>query len=126
MAVEVGVAVAVAVAVGVDVAVEVAVAVAVEVAVAVAVRSSWTSRRRRCRSSCWQPKGIDPVIRTEVDPTTSDHSGVPLARAGHQFVGAAAGINNGAGIAIIAVQALIAIPWWQRTRQSRYWCHRSL
>ena len=88
--------------------------------------SSWTSRRRRCRSSCWQPKGIDPVIRTEVDPTTSDHAGVPLPCAGHQFVGAAAGINNGAGVPIIGVQALIATTRaWQRTTRSYCLCRRS-
>ena len=95
---------AVAVAVAVAVGVEVAVAVAVGVAVAVSVGLACWRRRRRAG---WQSEGIHFVIGTEVDAAASSNSGVPLARACHQFVSAAACVNDRACIAIVAVQALV-------------------
>ena len=41
--------------------------------------------------------------------TTSSNSGVPLARACHQLVSAAACVDHRASIAIIAVQALVTL-----------------
>jgi hypothetical protein len=50
-------------------------------------RSTWRCccrSRRRC--SRWQCEGINLVIGPEIDTTTSGHTGVPLARAGHLLV----------------------------------------
>ena len=43
---------------------------------------SGSSRRWRGRR-CRQPEGIDPVIRSEVNPTARNNPRVPLARASH-------------------------------------------
>ena len=61
------------------------------------------SSRCRRRGSGWKPESVDFVIGTEVNSAASSDSGVPLARACHQFVSAAACIYDGAGIAIVAV-----------------------
>ena len=62
-------------------------------------------RRRREQSGIW--KGIDLVVSGDVDAPASRDAGIEPLRAGHQFVRAAAGVNHGAGVTIVTVQALI-------------------
>ena len=73
-------------------------------------RLSWcrcsTGRRRRCPS--WQLKGVNFVVGGKIDPTARDNASVPLACISHQFVCSTASVNDGASIAIVAVQALVA------------------
>jgi hypothetical protein len=52
---------------------------------------------------------INFVVVGHVNATASDHPGVPLACAGHQLVRTAAGINHCTGIAVVSVQALVAL-----------------
>ena len=79
--------------------------------------NSWSWSRRRCcwcgrwcwrRCSCRHLKSIYLVISAEVDPTASNHTGIPLTCAGHLLVRPAAGENGGACVTIVAVQALVA------------------
>ena len=70
-------------------------------------------------------KGIHFVIGAEVNPATRDHAGIPLARAGHQFVSATACVDHRACVAVVAVQTLVACQR-QLPRQSRYWFRQSL
>jgi len=74
-------------------------------------RSCRCCRRRRCRRrrrcSRWHAEGIDFVIGTKVDSAASSYAGVPLPGAGHQFVSAAPGIDYGACVAMVSVQALV-------------------
>ena len=65
-----------------------------------------TGRRRRCSS--WQLKGVNFVVSGKIDPTARDNASVPLACISHQFVCSTASVNDGASIAIVAVQALVA------------------
>ena len=80
--------------------------------------NSWSWSRRRCcwcgrwcwrRCSCRHVKSIYLVISAEVDPTPSNHTGIPLARAGHQLVRTTAGINNSPRVAVVRVQPLVAL-----------------
>jgi hypothetical protein len=52
---------------------------------------------------------INFVVVGHVNATASHHAAVPFAIASHQFMGAAAGINNCAGVAIIAVQSMVPL-----------------
>ena len=70
----------------------------------------WSWRRSRCRRwhSGRKLKSIDLVIGSEVNPTASNNARVPSPSAGHQFVSAAACVNDRAGICVVAVQTLVA------------------
>src|SRR5438094_2352905 len=74
-------------------------------------RWNWSRRRGRCwrRRSCGHLKSIYLVISSEVDPTAGNHTGIPLACAGHYFVRPAAVEDDGACVTIIAVQLTIAL-----------------
>ena len=52
---------------------------------------------------------INFVVVGHVNATASHHAAVPFAIASHQFVSAAAGINNCAGVAIVTVQPMVAL-----------------
>ena len=94
---------------------------------------SYRSSCRRWRSGsgwCWRRcrrrrhgKGINLVVSGEVDASASRDAGIEAARAGHQFVRAAAGVNHGAGVTIVTVQALIAFGT-DYPHDRRCWCHR--
>ena len=90
----------------VAVAVAVGLAVAVDVGVAVAVAVGVGARGRR--SSSGNAERVYPIVIRDVDASTSDDATVPSARAGHQFVRAAASINHRAGVTIVTVQPLVA------------------
>ena len=68
-------------------------------------RWSWCRRGRPSRYG----KGINFIVRCEVNATASDDARVPLARICHQFVRATARVNHCAGGAIVAVQTLVAL-----------------
>ena len=78
-----------------------------------------TSRRSRSRSrsrywgrrrvSCRHGKSINFVTGGKIDPTARDDANVPLTCIGHQLVRPTAGVNHRASIAIIGVQALVAV-----------------
>ena len=96
VAVRVGVGFGVGVEVGVAVSAGVPVAVAVAVGVGVGVPAG-------------KPKGIHFIVVGDIDASASDGAVVPLARAGHQLVGAAAGVNNRAGVTIVSMQAVVTL-----------------
>ena len=85
---------AVAVGVGVTVA-GVAVGVAVEVAVAVGVGVGVPPGGNA--------ESIYLIVIRDVDASASNNASVPFARAGHQFVGAAARIDNGSRVTVVTM-----------------------
>ena len=58
---------------------------------------------RRSRGNSGSAESINPVIISDIDASARYHTTVPLARAGHQFVSAAASVNNRPGVTIVAV-----------------------
>ena len=72
-------------------------------------RRRWCCSRGRCRRSCRHLKSIYHVISAEVDPTASNHTGIPLTCSTHQLVRTTAGINNSPRVAVVRVQPLVAL-----------------
>src|SRR5438477_13507 len=66
---------------------------------AIAIKVGYSSPGRP--GSCRHSKGIDLVVSGVVNAAASDNARIPFPRAGHHFIGSAAGVNHGASVSIV-------------------------
>src|SRR5437667_12891719 len=72
---------------------------------AIAIKVGYSSPGRP--GSCRHSKGIDLVVSGVVNAAASDNARIPFPRAGHHFIGSAAGVHHGASVSIVCVQPLV-------------------
>src|SRR5207247_7209255 len=73
---------------------------------AIAIKVGYSSPGRP--GNRWHREGIDLVVSGVVNTAASDNARIPFPRAGHHFIGSAAGVNHGASVSIVCVQPLVA------------------
>ena len=76
--------------------------------VAIAIKVGYCSPGSACAGSGRHSEGIDLVVSGVVNVAASDNARIPFPRAGHQFIGSAAGVHHSASVAIVCVQPLVA------------------
>ena len=74
----------------------------------IAIKVGYCGPSRGGSGSRRQFEGIDSVVSGVVNAAASDNTGVPFPRAGHHFIGSAAGVNHSASVPIECVQTSVA------------------
>src|SRR5438105_15377084 len=73
---------------------------------AIAIKVGYSSPGRP--GNRWHREGIDLVVSGVVNTAASDNARIPFPRAGHHFIGSAAGVNDSDSVSIVCVQPLVA------------------